>query len=314
MAAILQEEAIQATNDDATSCKLAAVSLGYWEDPYVSYFIRSPTRKPPEINRGYYARVKGVESLINKFIKKVGNNCQIINLGAGFDTLFWRLQDTGHSVANFIELDFPAVTSKKCICIQKNKNLFNRLKAGDAAAGCTGADLHGTGYHLLGVDLQSVDRLLEKLDQCGVQDGLPTLLLAECVLVYMRGEEVHRLLSCLARRFRAALFVSYEQVNMNDRFGDMMLTNLRARSCHLPSVAACRDLDSQRQRFLQAGWDGAKAWDMVEVYHSLTSSERRRIERLEFLDEQELLMQLLQHYCIAVAWKSDLFADVSIAD
>ena len=34
------EEAVQATNDDATSCKISAVSLGYWRDN----FIQSMTR------------------------------------------------------------------------------------------------------------------------------------------------------------------------------------------------------------------------------------------------------------------------------
>ena len=31
----------QATNDDATSCKLSAVNLGYWRDPFVQVFIIS---------------------------------------------------------------------------------------------------------------------------------------------------------------------------------------------------------------------------------------------------------------------------------
>lgn len=63
------DEGTQATNDDASECKRYAVQLGYWNDPFINYFIRQTTRKPPEINRGYYARVKGIENFINKFSK-----------------------------------------------------------------------------------------------------------------------------------------------------------------------------------------------------------------------------------------------------
>jgi len=41
---------------------------------------------------GYYARVHGVSYLIEAFLKKTECNCQIVNLGAGMDTLFWRLK------------------------------------------------------------------------------------------------------------------------------------------------------------------------------------------------------------------------------
>ncbi|KAJ8890437.1 hypothetical protein PR048_009946 [Dryococelus australis] len=86
------------------------------------------------------------------------------------------------------------------------------LVLGGAAANCTSTDIHTASYHLVGVDLQNLDRLREKLDMSGVQDYLPTLLLAECVLVYMREEEVHRLLSYFANKFHTALFINYEQV------------------------------------------------------------------------------------------------------
>lgn len=64
-------EAVQATNDDASECKRSAVELGYWEDPYISLFVRSCERKAPEINRGYCARVKGVGKFIDSFLKVI---------------------------------------------------------------------------------------------------------------------------------------------------------------------------------------------------------------------------------------------------
>lgn len=52
---------------------------------------------------------------------------------------------------------------------------------------------------------------------------------------------------------------------------------------------------------------------MVEVYDSLLETDRIRIEHIEMLDERELLIQLLQHYCIAIAWKGQTFKNLSIA-
>ena len=41
---------------------------------------------------GYFAHVHSVSQLIKAFLRKTGCNCQILNLGAGMDTTFWRLK------------------------------------------------------------------------------------------------------------------------------------------------------------------------------------------------------------------------------
>ena len=66
-----EDDATRATNDDATICKLSAVKLGYWSDPYIQYFVKSGERKTPEINRGYYARVAATRLLLKQFIKVI---------------------------------------------------------------------------------------------------------------------------------------------------------------------------------------------------------------------------------------------------
>lgn len=65
------DEATQATNDDASECKRNAVQLGYWPDGFIGLFVKQAGRKAPEINRGYYARVKGIEVFIDKFLKVI---------------------------------------------------------------------------------------------------------------------------------------------------------------------------------------------------------------------------------------------------
>ncbi|EAW55774.1 leucine carboxyl methyltransferase 1, isoform CRA_d [Homo sapiens] len=132
---------------------------------------------------------------------------------------------------------------------------------------------------------------------------LPTLLIAECVLVYMTPEQSANLLKWAANSFERAMFINYEQVNMGDRFGQIMIENLRRRQCDLAGVETCKSLESQKERLLSNGWETASAVDMMELYNRLPRAEVSRIESLEFLDEMELLEQLMRHYCLCWATK-----------
>ena len=63
------------------------------------------------------------------------------------------------------------------------------------------------------------------------------------------------------------------------------------------------DKMSQCNRFtIDSGWSGAQCWSMNDVYNYLPTEEIARVERLEFLDERELVKQLFEHYCITFAW------------
>lgn len=166
------DEAVISTNDDASESKKFAVHVGYWKDEYIGFFVKNAERKAPEINRGYFARVNGIQSCIDKFLQvrnwlfklarvfnlisavnlsiilvfamllqRTGDKCQIINLGCGFDTLYWRLRDAGHMITNFIELDFPTVTSRKCYYIKRNKHLLSKIHVEGTDFGPVGAIL-----------------------------------------------------------------------------------------------------------------------------------------------------------------------------
>ena len=63
------DDAVMSTNDDAALCKRYAVQKGYWNDPYIQYFVRSSSRKQPEISRGYFARIRAIKLLVDHFLK-----------------------------------------------------------------------------------------------------------------------------------------------------------------------------------------------------------------------------------------------------
>lgn len=43
--------------------------------------------------------------------------------------------------------------------------------------------------------------------------------------------------------------IVFVQVNMNDRFGKVMIANLETRGCGLAGVQHCQSLDSQKARY-----------------------------------------------------------------
>lgn len=300
------DDAVQATNDDATMCKISAVSMGYWSDPYLKHMCKSSSRdrRAPEIHLGYYARVAGVRFLVEKFFEACDTAVQFINLGAGFDTIFWRLLEEGRPVKNFIEVDFAGVSARKCHTIKRHKELLGLVAGEDADIRVSKTDLHSTRYHLVAADFTDLPSLEAKLMESEVSFSCPTIILAECALVYMDHTKTSKMMAWLSSKFSSCAFVNYEQLNMNDRFGQVMLDNLMSRGCLLAGVSACKDKVSQISRFTDNGWDSAHCWNMNEVYSMLPQGEIQRVEAIERLDEKELLRQLFDHYCITVGRKN----------
>lgn len=109
-------------------------------------------------------------------------------------------------------------------------------------------DMHAANYHVMGVDLRHIEEVNNKLKQAEVDFSLPTLFLTECVLVYIESEHCSNLLKWLSSHFQSSMIINYEQVNLNDRFGEVMLSNLRSRGCDLAGLDACQSLDTQVDR------------------------------------------------------------------
>ncbi|KAJ7397394.1 Leucine carboxyl methyltransferase 1 [Pitangus sulphuratus] len=246
--------------------------------------LLNPPREP-----GYYARVHGVSYLIKAFLKRTECNCQIVNLGAGMDTLFWRLKG------------MPPVTGSVVG--------YNEAALPDSHS------LDSSRYSIVGADLRFSSDLEEKLKKHNLDVHLPTLLVAECVLVYMTPQQSANLLKWAASTFPVAMFINYEQVNMTDRFGQIMIENLQRRQCNLAGVEVCRSLDSQSRKEKLKTSCGSLVWYMDSKGRSSGGTMDKpleRIEALEFLDEKELFEQLMQHYCIC--WASKDSSNLGLAN
>ncbi|KAG9300692.1 hypothetical protein G9A89_023490 [Geosiphon pyriformis] len=326
MNSALLEKAIRGTNDDAIISKLSAVNTGYIQDPFVKYFVRKPSRRPPIINRGTYIRSAGIDFLIKKFLQtdhgeELNSNKQIVSLGAGSDTRYFHFKSNNISFKKYFEIDYPEITAKKIAVIRKHQELAEIIGR-DAQLGMGGAELYASDYCLLSGDLKDfVEHLVPRMESHGFDKSFPTLFLSECVLIYMEHGDSDMIIQWISESMEAAMFIIYEQILPDDAFGVVMLQNLRLRNIELRGIQAYPDVDSQKNRFVSRGWTFAGAVDINQLHdHYIDHKELSRVSQLEVLDELEEWRLLAAHYCITWAYivkdasHDTLFQDVKYSD
>ena len=217
-------------------------------------------RRPPIINRGTFARVTAMRMLIRRFLELAprgegeGASRQVLVLGAGFDTAVFQLQREGALAGSaYFELDFPDIVREKSRIVREQRLLCGSL-CGPAAGGepldgrieaCpeTGeltvqASADSGRYCLRAVDLRQLECVRETLMQAGFDTALPTLVVAECVLIYMEAQHSDALIEWVGSSLPRAAFLVYEQIRPHDPFGRMMVGNIAARGCPLRSIGA----------------------------------------------------------------------------
>eukprot|EP01061_Rhynchopus_euleeides_P033614 TRINITY_DN5646_c0_g3_i7.p1 TRINITY_DN5646_c0_g3~~TRINITY_DN5646_c0_g3_i7.p1 ORF type:complete len:340 (+),score=154.18 TRINITY_DN5646_c0_g3_i7:29-1048(+) len=297
-----------ATNDSATEAKFSAVQLGYWADPFIHRVCQKKrVTCSPMVRRGYFTRVTFVESALRSFHTCCealpDKRCQVIALGCGFDTTFFRLRKEGHlaNVHRWVDIDFESVIA------EKQRNLLGLEEAKSLADG---------NYRTLSVDLRDADEVKAHFEgaELGLDLTLPTLVISECVLVYMRPGEGDAVIQLCGTLFKSAAFLTYEQINSDSPFGAMMVQNLQQRGCPLLSLSRYPTISSQAERYLRLGFEQAMCNDMNHIHAALPQSERQRLNKVEMLDELEEFALIQSHYVFTAAskgmdpgWHSRLF-------
>jgi len=300
-----RDTAVQSTGDEAAASKLCAAQLGYVHDEFIECFVRKKEKRAPLINRGYYARVAAFDQAVEEFLELTSKSKpQIVSLGAGFDTTFFRLKSQNKHPSKYFEVDFPMSVNRKAMAIHKHRKLTELANFSEAKSDSgPRKDFVGTDYTLISADMRLINNLERKLTDCAIDFSAPTLFLAECVLVYMEPQHSQAILKWCAEKFTGGcFFVNYEQIHPEDPFGQIMLSNMEDRGCSLLGIRAYPNLKSQEERFSQLGWRKVRAWNMNDIYgHYLPKEEIKRVEKIELFDEFEEWRLILSHYCVVMA-------------
>jgi len=279
------------------------------------------------MNRGYYSRVAALDKMIQEFIETTraqGLPSQIISLGAGMDTTYWRLKAHKRlSASRYVEIDYPDTMARKLTTIQHTILLREVLESSDAAqvqhpleykadaAYPQGITVLSKDYAAVAADLShDADAILDSFTKGPnpiLDPTLPTLVLSECMLVYLEPETSDALLKALTAHFSGPLIlVMYEQVFAHDEYGRGMIDNLRRRGCPLLGLERYPNFDAQKERLERVGFAASAGWTMYEIYrYFLDEGDTRRVEAIpsERFDEYEEWYLIQSHYAIWVAIK-----------
>ncbi|CAI5710905.1 unnamed protein product [Peronospora destructor] len=312
---------------DAAKCKFSAVTLGYFQDPFLHFFVDKPTRRIPLIHRGYYLR----HTVITRYA--TSSRINIVSLGAGFDTLFFRLleQQKFAGMVSFTEVDCDAIASAKTKLLNDPviraglfpKDIGNLMvvtspAADDVAWQCR---VPSGSYSLIACDLGDIQRLKTALHATGVERSLPTLMLGECVLSYLAPEKGTKLLQWLAETFSCSSIAVYDPIGLQasdgsdiasastqpkkqpDAFGSTLQRYFAVKGCALRGARGYQTAaDHSRRLLARAHWKRCSILDMNGVFAACTTAEeKRRLALLEPFDEYPDWMLCNAHYAIYLA-------------
>ncbi|EXJ80613.1 hypothetical protein A1O3_06897 [Capronia epimyces CBS 606.96] len=319
------DEIIQNTDNDAATSRLSAVEAGYLEDPFARLLSADEdgpvARRLPLMNRGTYLRTASIDRIVDTFLSSTGHGCrQIISLGAGSDTRYFRLKHKRQNLAIvYHEVDFEANTRRKIGRLRsppfadKAKTLAGvDMHASDVRLSEDGSTLRSSEYNIHPQDLRRLPR--DNADLTGVDKDLPTLIISECCLVYLPPEDADAVLRYFSQLFPSTTplaIVVYEPIRPHDSFGRTMVRNLMSRGIQLQTLEKYAGLAEQQERLKTYGFrgddgtgSGAEAVDINFIWQRWTPpEEKERVDGLEWMDELEEFVLLAKHYCICWGWR-----------
>ncbi|XP_028992770.1 tRNA wybutosine-synthesizing protein 4 [Betta splendens] len=305
------DTAVQGTNDSSVVSKASAAAQGYFQDAFLQHFVCKVARRAPLINRGYYVRWRAVDHCVRRFLHAT-ESCtqrQIVSLGAGFDSLYFRLRADGAlQRAVVFEVDFPDVAQRKTALIHSKLTLREMLDS-HPASDAVPVHVSSSQYCLLGVDVREESQLEEALGAAGLNWAAPTLILSEVVLTYMETQRSDAVIRWAAKILPHSLFIMYEQIHPLDPFGQIMQDHFLKCNSTLHALRQYPDTAAQRRRFLDQGWEQCVCLDVNDFYLGLIpEDERCRVENLEPFDEYEEWHQKCSHYFILAASRGSCVA------
>ena len=293
-------EGVQSTSNDALKTKISCVLCKYYQDPFILFMEPGMNHRKflPLINRGTYCRVFAINSKLHEILdnhKKLeefkDSKINIIILGSGFDTTYFNLMSEGYTNIEFYEYDFKKIIDQKLQYISKFKQLSEIVKKNN-------------NYHLIDCDITNKKLFSESLNQIKSSEKDITIVICECLLVYIDRDITVDMLSTINERFDNVYILEYDLIGPDDPFGKEMIDNLKTRNINLRGFNDVKNVKDQIERLKDSKFEDVNIVDMYYIYFKfLPVEDRKRIERLELMDEFEELNLLQKHACFGYASK-----------
>ncbi|KAL1842599.1 hypothetical protein VTJ49DRAFT_4779 [Mycothermus thermophilus] len=328
----LQDDQVMATNNSSIVSKRSVEKLYHPNEPhYFRHFVRKLQRRAPLINRGYWLRMRVVDTLVRDFLLGVASRARdgqngtgrgrkkravVVNLGCGSDVLPWqcliRYPDScADANARFVDVDFPDLIARKRETVLNTPELLGPLTGVKESVAPGGAVvLESDQYVQIGCDLRDLETLRRGLQVAagGAFEECQFLFVAEVSITYMEtaaADEVIRFASTVGD----AEFVLLEQIlpdGPSHPFAATMLSHFTKLGTPLKSVDVYPTVDDQRARFVSCGWpaDQVCVWTLWQAWADarfVLPAERMELDKVEPFDEWEEFAIFACHYCVVHA-------------
>lgn len=310
-------EGIQSTALDALRLKISAVSKKYYSDAFINEMEIKKINKKflPIINRGTWSRVYAIQKNLEKLLSALYENdsdskINIINLGAGFDTMYFSIkEDLKFNNFTYIEFDYPEITNKKIEMIKRSKKLSEIIQLDEFETSNMSINItkrinsKSKDYFIIDADITNYEILNEELCRIPNFDfSVPTVIISECLLVYLDKVTTYQIMHNFTTNFKNLIILVYDLIGSEDNFGKEMIFNLMERGIKLSGYLI--DADAHIERLKICGFNKVQMSDMLTYYnYNIDHKEKIRIENLEFVDEFEEWNLLQSHACYGYGTK-----------
>ena len=168
----------------------------------------------------------------------------------------------------------------------------------------TGRRISSTQYSLRGCDLNDTEALKKIIQDEGLDLNAPTLILTECVMVYLEPMSTRNLIRFFSNTFDECIYMDYEMFNPFSNFGKMMVKNFKKRGVPLIGMDNFHSLPQIEKMYIEEGFTIVDIHSMQDIFMNfIPKAEMQRIRKLEMLDEVEELFLIQEHYFISIAHK-----------
>ncbi|XP_073987313.1 tRNA wybutosine-synthesizing protein 4-like isoform X2 [Rhodnius prolixus] len=161
-------------------------------------------------------------------------------------------------------------------------------------------------YCIFSHDLNFVDGLEVKMKKYGFEFNEITLLFSECAITYLEETKSTEFIRWSQTKFPKSIFLTFEQINPDDAFGQVMITHFNKIQSPLKSVQKHKTIQQQIQRYLSCGWDwcdGVSAIDMIlKMWPAEILWQKLNTEPFDEFEEWHLKCC---HYALIVATTTD---------
>lgn len=314
-----EDERIIGTNDYSIVSKRSVEKLYLSEEPeFLRPFVNKFKRRAPLINRGYWLRMKAIECVVKQFLEQPLGDAKgrvVVNLGCGYDPLpfriRWKYPDLCRNV-KFIDVDYLQLIEKKVDVLRAHNFYKSNESAGDGKRHHHRKSEHSASFYAeddqycaIGCDLEDLESLKNFFGQPTSTAPQVILFVAEVSITYMPTPAADRLLKWASsfRNSRLCLLEQFLPEGPDHPFARTMLDHF-AKSAPLKSILRYPSLETQKQRFFDAGWSKVGArnlWSLWHDPHFLSNEERVALDLVEPFDEWEELALFAGHYLLLVA-------------